>query len=65
MPRAPSCSPKVDLDMAKAFWIQHWEGEAQHVIAAAHQVNPGRVCEVLKGRKFPEAFGLSQESLID
>lgn len=65
MPRAASCSPEVDLDMAKSFWIQHCEGEAQHGIAATHQVNPGRVCKVLQGRKYLEARDLAQKLLID
>lgn len=65
MQRAETCSAKVDLEMAKSFWIAHWAGTAQHVIAASHHVNPGRVCEALKGKKFPEARALAQQSLLD
>lgn len=34
-------------------WLRHWNGEYQHAIAAKYGVNPGRVNEVLKGRKHP------------
>lgn len=29
-------------------------GEAVHVLAAAFRVNPGRISEVLTGKRFPE-----------
>lgn len=30
-------------------------GEAQHVLAAAYNVNPGRISEILSGKNFPSA----------
>ncbi|MEW9805288.1 hypothetical protein [Mesorhizobium marinum] len=35
------------------IWQRHWAGEYQHNIAASYGVNPGRVNDVLKGRKHP------------
>lgn len=34
------------------IWLRHWNGEFQNRIAASLDVNPGRVNEVLKERKF-------------
>lgn len=34
-------------------WLRHWAGEYQHHIAANYGVNPGRVNDILKGRKHP------------
>lgn len=36
---------------AVEIWQRHWSGEYQHHIAASFGVNPGRVNDVLKGRK--------------
>jgi hypothetical protein len=36
---------------AVSVWLRHWAGEFQHHIAAGFRVNPGRINEVLKGRK--------------
>lgn len=37
------------------------EGMCQHDIAATFHVNPGRINEVLKGRRFPEAERIARE----
>lgn len=42
---------KLTFDDAVDIWIRHWRGEFQHRIAAAFDVNPGRVNEVLKGTR--------------
>ena len=36
--------------------LRHRAGEFQHRIAASFDVNPGRVNEVVKGKRFPEAL---------
>ncbi len=40
---------------AVEIWIRHWAGEFQNRIAAHFDVNPGRVNEVLKGKRFSES----------
>jgi predicted XRE-type DNA-binding protein len=52
-PRKPS-NP-VTLKMAKAMWQLKQKGHLQNRIASTLDVNPGRVSEVLNGKKFPEA----------
>lgn len=42
---------KLTFEDAVAIWLRHWAGEYQHHIGASYRVNPGRVNEVLKGRK--------------
>ena len=42
---------KLTFEDAVIIWHRHWDGEFQHRIAAAYDVNPGRVNEVLKGRR--------------
>lgn len=49
--RTPSY--RLTQDDAVEIWIRHWAGEYQNRIAAHFDVNPGRVNEVLKGRRFP------------
>lgn len=44
---------QLTLDDAVDIWLRHWSGEYQHNIAASYGVNPGRVNDVLKGRKHP------------
>lgn len=46
-------SYKLTFDDAVEIWLRHWNGEFQNRIAASFDVNPGRVNEVLKERKFP------------
>lgn len=48
---------RLTFDDAVSIWLRHWDGEYQHHIAASFGVNPGRINEVLKGHKFPEAYG--------
>lgn len=45
-------SPALTFDDAVQIWLYHWTGEFQNRIAARLDVNPGRVNEVLKERKF-------------
>jgi hypothetical protein len=42
----------LTYDDAIQIWLRHWNGEFQNRIAASLDVNPGRVNEVLKERKF-------------
>lgn len=42
---------QLTFDDAVDIWDRHWKGEFQHRIAAAFDVNPGRVNEVLKGTR--------------
>jgi hypothetical protein len=46
---------KLTLDDAVDIWLRHWNGEYQHHIASQFGVNPGRVNDVLKGRKHPDS----------
>ncbi|CAA2103725.1 hypothetical protein MBUL_02341 [Methylobacterium bullatum] len=48
-------SRRLTLEDAIVVWLRHWSGEFQNRIAAAFDVNPGRVNDVLKGRKYPES----------
>lgn len=45
-------SPALTFDDAVQMWLCHWTGEFLNRIAARLDVNPGRVNEVLKERKF-------------
>ena len=47
-------SRTLTVDDAKFIWQLRKEGEIQSRIAAALDVNQGRVSEVLSGRLFPE-----------
>ncbi|MER8894211.1 hypothetical protein [Mesorhizobium sp. M0676] len=42
---------QLTYDDAVDVWLRHWAGQYQHHIAAVYAVNPGRVNDVLKGRK--------------
>jgi hypothetical protein len=53
-PRKPS--KKLTLHDAVKIWHRYWDGEFQNRIAADLDVNPGRVNEVIKKRKMPEAW---------
>lgn len=54
--RAPRCSVPMTAELAsKAKTMVIQLGMAQHVAAAKLGVNPGRVCEVIHGRSFPDA----------
>lgn len=41
----------LTFDDAVDIWLRYWDGEFQNRIAAAYDVNPGRVNDVVKGRK--------------
>jgi hypothetical protein len=49
-------SPKMTADMASKMKtrVLH-RGEAQHDVAAHFRVNQGRVSEVVRGKRFPDA----------
>jgi hypothetical protein len=57
--RSQPSSPRLTLWDAIEIWKRRRLGEAIHHIAAAFRVNPGRICEVLSGKRFPEAEQLS------
>jgi hypothetical protein len=40
---------RLTFDDAVDVWLRYWAGEYQHSIAAAYEVNQGRINEVLKG----------------
>ncbi|MBB3976461.1 hypothetical protein GGQ64_001650 [Rhizobium azooxidifex] len=42
----------LTFEDAVQIWLRYWAGEFQNRIAASLDVNPGRVNEVLKERKF-------------
>ena len=44
-------SYSLTFDDAVAIWRRHWNHEFQHRIAADYDVNPGRINEVLKGKR--------------
>ena len=50
-PRKPSRT--LTLEDAVSIWTRHKNGEFQHRIAASLDVNPGRISEVIKGKRFP------------
>lgn len=50
-PRSPS--PRLSFDDAVRIWKLRHDGWFQNRIAALFDVNPGRVNEVLKGRRHP------------
>lgn len=60
--RAAHSSPALTLRDAIEIWRMRWRGMCQHDIAAVFHVNPGRVNEVLKGKRFPNAQALAAET---
>lgn len=42
----------LTFEDAIEVWTRHKSGEYQHRIAAALDVNPGRISEVIKGKRF-------------
>ena len=57
MPTSRKPSYRLTFDDAVTIWIKRLTtAEFQNRIAAEFDVNPGRVNEVLKGLKFPEAY---------
>ena len=57
--RSIPTSPPLTLGDAVEIHKRRALGEAQHNIAAGFHVNPGRVSEVLSGKRFPEAKRLA------
>ena len=43
-------SYRLTFDDAVEIWLRHWQGQFQNRVAAAFDVNPARVNEVLKER---------------
>ena len=43
----------LTFEDAVEVWTRYKNGEFQHRIAAYFDVNPGRVSEVVKGKRFP------------
>lgn len=60
--RAANSSLPLTLDDAVTVWLMRWKGICQHDIAAALHVNPARINEVLKGKRFPEAEALARKT---
>lgn len=63
--RADVISQHLTLNDAIEIWRRRSSGEAQHKIAAAYDVNQGRISEILSGRRFPAAKGLAQNAHPD
>jgi transcriptional regulator with XRE-family HTH domain len=53
------------LDDGIEIWRRRSDGEAQHKIAAAFDVNQGRISEILSGKRFPAAKRLAQNGRGD
>ena len=53
---------RLTFEDAVEIWKRFWNGEYQHRIAAAFDVNPGRISEVIKGRKFPGSRDIAAQS---
>ncbi|MGQ7792779.1 hypothetical protein ACUN0C_10255 [Faunimonas sp. B44] len=51
MEMARKASYQLTFDDAVSIWVRYWNGEFQHRIAASFDVNPGRVNDVIKGRR--------------
>jgi transcriptional regulator with XRE-family HTH domain len=63
--RANATSRHLTLNDAVEIWNRRSAGEAQHKIAAAYDVNQGRISEILSGRRFPAAKRLAQNAHHD
>ncbi len=46
-------SRKLTFEDSIKIWKLYWAGEYQHRIAPLFDVNPGRVNEVIKGKRHP------------
>lgn len=55
-------SRRLTFEDAVEIWRRVLAGEYQHRIAAALDVNPGRVNEVIKGHKFPGSREMALQS---
>jgi hypothetical protein len=63
--RANPVSRRLTLADAVQIWRRRARGEAQHVLAAAYGVNPGRIAEVLSGKRYPEARAIAEGQNIN
>ena len=63
--RSLATSRHLSLSDAIEIWRRRSAGEAQHKIAAAYNVNQGRISEILSGKRFPAAERLAQNSQYD
>lgn len=54
-------SPTLSFDDAVEVWLRYWAGEFQHRIAALFDVNPGRVNEVIKGKRHPGSEAIARQ----
>jgi hypothetical protein len=61
MKRSQPVSRRLSSEDAVEIWRRRLQGEAQHVLAADFGVNPGRIAEVLTGKRFPEARGIAEK----
>jgi hypothetical protein len=62
--RAQAVSRRLTIDDAVQIWRRRAQGEAQHVLAAAYGVNPGRIAEVLSGKRHPEARAIAEQRTL-
>jgi hypothetical protein len=53
--RSAKVSRNLTREDAVQIWLRRATGEAQHVLAAEYGVNPGRIAEMLSGKRFPTA----------
>lgn len=58
--RATNHSRSLKFSDAVQIWLRRFEGEAQHRIAAAYDVNQGRISEILAGKRYPAARRLAE-----
>ena len=58
--RAQNISRRLTLEDAIDIWRRRAAGEAYSRLAFSHDVNQGRIADVLKGRLFPEAKALAR-----
>jgi predicted XRE-type DNA-binding protein len=52
----------IALEDAVDVWRMRWSGLCQHEIAAALNVNQGRISEILNGKRFAEAEALARDA---
>jgi hypothetical protein len=57
--RSASVSACLTEADAVQIWRRRLKGEAQHLLAADFHVNPGRIAEVLSGKRFPNARAIA------
>lgn len=58
--RANATSRHLTLNDAIEIWHRRLRGETQHKIAAAFEVNQGRISEIVSGKRFPAPKRLAQ-----